>query len=87
MADEADLSVVLDSDMGVRRTRLTLESLGPRASAASWFNYGPWPEHEFRRLTRAIDGHRAEGPMQRPTTSLWSCGWTPSPTTSRATRP
>lgn len=63
---EADLTVVLDGDMGVRRTRRTLEALGPWAPAASWFNYGNWSEHEFRRLARAIDGHRREGPMPRP---------------------
>lgn len=64
--DEADLSVVLDGDMGVRRTRLTLEALGPWASRASWFNYGTWSERDFDRLGRAIDGHHREGPMPRP---------------------
>lgn len=62
---EADLGVVLDGDMGVRRTRLTLEAIGPWASKASWFNYSAWSEGEFRRLTRAIEGHR-KGPMPRP---------------------
>ncbi|MCB0874307.1 MAG: polysaccharide deacetylase family protein, partial [Thermoleophilia bacterium] len=64
--DEADLSVVLDGDMGVRRTRLTLQALGPWTARASWFNYGEWTEHEFDRLERAIDGHHREGPMPRP---------------------
>jgi peptidoglycan/xylan/chitin deacetylase (PgdA/CDA1 family) len=62
---EAELSVVLDGDMGVRRTRLTLEAIGPWAEGAGWFNYGAWTEREFDRLERAIDGHR-EGPMPRP---------------------
>ncbi len=64
--DEVELSVALDGDQGVRRTRLTLEALGPWADKASWFNYTPWSVHELERLTRAIDGHRAEGPMPRP---------------------
>ncbi len=63
---EADLSVVLDGDMGVRRTRLTLEAIGPWAASASWFNFGPWSEHEFRRLARAVDAHRTDGPMPGP---------------------
>jgi peptidoglycan-N-acetylglucosamine deacetylase len=65
LGGEAELGVVLDGDMGVRRTRLTLEAIGPWARKASWFNYAPWSESEFRRLTRAIKGHR-EGPMPRP---------------------
>ena len=62
---EAELSVVLDGDMGVRRTRLTLEAIGPWAARAGWFNYGAWTEREFDRLDRAIDGHR-DGPMPPP---------------------
>lgn len=63
---EADLGLVLDGDMGVRRTRLTLEALGPWAARAGWFGYGAWSEGEFARLTRAVDGHFSEGPMERP---------------------
>ncbi len=62
---EAELSVVLDGDMGVRRTRLTLEAIGPWAADAGWFTYGAWTEREFDRLDRAIAGHR-DGPMPRP---------------------
>jgi peptidoglycan/xylan/chitin deacetylase (PgdA/CDA1 family) len=65
--DEAALGLVIDGDMGVRRTRLTLEALGPEwARRASWFNYGAWSDAEFRRLNRAIDGHRTEGAMPKP---------------------
>lgn len=63
---EADLGIVLDGDMGVRRTRLTLEALGPWAERAAWFDYGAWSEGEFARLTRAVDGHFREGPMEPP---------------------
>ena len=63
--DEAALSVVLDGDMGVRRTRLTLDALGPWSARASWFNFDEWTPSELSRLTRAIDGH-AEGPVARP---------------------
>jgi hypothetical protein len=52
--------------MGVRRTRLTLEAIGRWASRASWFHFDFWSEREFRRLRRAVDGHRREGPMPRP---------------------
>jgi peptidoglycan/xylan/chitin deacetylase (PgdA/CDA1 family) len=64
---EAALGLVIDGDMGVRRTRLTLEALGPKlARRATWFNYGAWSDAEFRRLNRAIDGYRTEGAMPKP---------------------
>ncbi len=66
VGDEVDLTVVLDGDMAVRRTRLTLEAVGDWADEASYFNYGSWTDTEFNRLTRAIDGHRDDGPMSRP---------------------
>jgi peptidoglycan/xylan/chitin deacetylase (PgdA/CDA1 family) len=66
IAGAAPLGVVLDGDMGVRRTRRTLEALGPWARAASWFHFSEWTEREFARLARAVDGHRAEGRMPRP---------------------
>jgi peptidoglycan/xylan/chitin deacetylase (PgdA/CDA1 family) len=63
---EAKLSLVLDGDMGVRRTRLTLEAIGDWAQQASWFHFDYWADREFQRLRRAIDGHRREGRMARP---------------------
>jgi peptidoglycan/xylan/chitin deacetylase (PgdA/CDA1 family)/uncharacterized lipoprotein YddW (UPF0748 family) len=66
VGDNADLSFVLDGDMGVRRTRLTLEALGDWASDASWFHYGHWSDSEFDRLQRAVDGFYHEGPMPKP---------------------
>ncbi len=66
VGEEADLTVVLDGDMGVRRTRLTLEAVGDWADDASYFNYDNWSDTEFTRLIRAVDGHSKEGPMPRP---------------------
>ncbi len=60
------VSVVLDGDMGVRSTRLTLEALGPWTASAGWFLFDAWTDAEFARLTRAIEGHRKEGPMPKP---------------------
>ncbi len=66
VGEEAELSFVLDGDMGVRRTRLTLEAMTNRALDAGWFHYGFWSETEFKRLTRAVDSYRREGSMPRP---------------------
>ena len=57
---------MLDGDMGVRRTRLTLEALDEWAPDAGWFHYGNWSDREFDRLRMAIDGYRREGAMPRP---------------------
>ena len=64
--NEAKLSIVLDGDMGVRRTRLTLEALGDWAPTAGWFHYGQWTDREFDRLLRAVNGHWHEGAMPKP---------------------
>jgi peptidoglycan/xylan/chitin deacetylase (PgdA/CDA1 family) len=66
LGEEAELSFVLDGDMSVRRTRLTLEALGPLAAGAGWFHYGNWSEKEFNRLRLAVEGYRKEGSMPRP---------------------
>ena len=66
LGEDAELSFVLDGDMGVRRTRLTLEALDEWSPAAGWFHYGNWSDREFDRLMRAINGYRREGPMPRP---------------------
>lgn len=65
LVGKTKLGVVLDGDMGVRRTRLTLEALGPWAADAGWFNFGKWTESEFARLDHALSGHR-EGAMAKP---------------------
>lgn len=62
----ARVGLVLDGDMAVRRTRLTLEAAGPWAQRASWFHFSNWTDRELRRLERAVDGHRSEGRMVRP---------------------
>lgn len=59
------VGVVLDGEMGVRTTRLTLDALGPWAVRASYLNGGAWSDETFARVRRAVDGHR-DGPMPRP---------------------
>lgn len=67
VAGRVPVSVVLDGDMGVRSTRLTLEALdGAPSAAVSWFLFDPWTEPDLSRLARAVVGHRREGPMPRP---------------------
>ncbi len=64
--DHVELTVVLDGDMGVRRTRRTLDALGPWARTASWFEYGAWTDAGFRRLGAARDGFREDGALPPP---------------------
>jgi len=66
VAGEAKLSLILDGDMSVRRTRLTLEALGNWAGKPGWFHYGEWSDQEFSRLTRAITGFKEQGVMPKP---------------------
>lgn len=65
VAGRVPITAVLDGDMSVRTTRLTLEALGPWQNAVSWFLFDAWTEAELTRIGTALEGHRA-GPMPRP---------------------
>jgi peptidoglycan/xylan/chitin deacetylase (PgdA/CDA1 family) len=66
VAGRTSIGLVLDGDMGVRSTRLTLEALGPWAGSANWFSFDEWTPSELARLTRAVTTFQREGPMSRP---------------------
>jgi len=63
--DEAKLNIVLDGDMGVRRTRLTLQNVDEWAGQVAWFHYDLWSNREFNRLRRAIEGFAQEGAVAK----------------------
>lgn len=63
---ECRLSCLLDGDMSVRTTRLTLEALKKFSGDIGFFHYGEWSEHRFDILNHALDGYIAEGDMAHP---------------------
>jgi peptidoglycan/xylan/chitin deacetylase (PgdA/CDA1 family) len=63
---ECHLSCLLDGDMNVRKTRLTLQALGKFQGDIGFFLYGQWNDHRFNVLDRAVDGYLKEGDLPRP---------------------
>ena len=72
---EAQLSVLLDGDMSVRRTMKTLEAVASTEAAqdpedpleVAWFHYGAWSEEVFATLDRATARLHTLGQVPRAT--------------------
>ena len=63
---EAVLSCLLDADMSLRRTMLTLDALKHLECPLAWFNYGSWNDGVLTLLHRARSGQEKEGGMPAP---------------------
>lgn len=63
---ECQLTCILDGDMGVRRTRLTLQPLYDFPGPIAFFNYLEWDDARFNVLDRALDRLQEEGNLRTP---------------------
>jgi peptidoglycan/xylan/chitin deacetylase (PgdA/CDA1 family) len=64
--DECQLSCLIDGDMSVRRTWLTLDSIrSAPVSTLGYFNYGQWRVQDLQRIVRSQRGAQS-GPPPRP---------------------
>jgi peptidoglycan/xylan/chitin deacetylase (PgdA/CDA1 family) len=50
----ARLSCLLDADMSVHRTMITLDAMGNQGCPVAWFNYGDWHDGVFSVLHRSL---------------------------------
>ena len=64
--DNAKLSCLLDADMSLRRTMVTLDALKDSNCPIAWFNYSEWSDPVFSLLHRAQRLLKASGGMPAP---------------------
>lgn len=64
--DNAKLSCLLDADMSLRRTMVTLDELDGLDCPLAWFNYGGWDDPVFSVLHRAQRLLKSAGGMPAP---------------------
>ena len=63
---ECRLSCLLDGDMHVRKTRLTLQALDKFRGDIGFFLYGEWTDDRLGTLNKSVDGYLREGDMPHP---------------------
>jgi len=64
--DNAKLSCLIDADMPLRRTMVTLDALKDSACPLAWFNYGEWNDPVLSLLHRAQRILKAAGGLPAP---------------------
>jgi len=60
------LSVLLDGDMGVRATRLSLDAIDGWHGPIGYFDFWAWDERELTRLRRGVASYVGQEPMPKP---------------------
>lgn len=64
--DNAKLSCLIDADMSLRRTMVTLDALKDSSCPLAWFNYGEWNDPVLSLLHRAQRHLKTSGGLPAP---------------------